>query len=196
MPSKRLCYRMIALAEILLSEGNVDEAYRVAKVALRGFVTFAERGHYYLDGLHMFLGAIELFTSQSCTEQPEVCHGLIRLYSRLLIMKHPEFHDWDYIEHAVLRSCVMHGVSGGPAAAAADLTRKVNSWKINPDNTYTGLKREDNPESLTDTEDEGLVQPMRTIPVRRPRPRVTDKLIKQRQSPTIAQWQAALNSNR
>ncbi len=199
---KRLAYRLIGLAEALLAQGSVDDAYAVARAALRGFVTLADDHSQELDGLNLFLSGIEYFTSEKCKESPAMRNSLIRLYGRLLNLKHAELHDWDHAEHAILRSCVLHGLSGGPASAHADLTRKAKAWRMNPDSSYvvtTGFDKTkstpvSSPEDYTDTEDEGVDEPSAASSKRKQlRFRgVTEKLIKQRQSPTIAEWLSSL----
>lgn len=201
-PTKKLSFRLIGLAEALLCEGNIDDAYAVARVALRGFVTLAEEHDSALEGLNLFLSGIEYFASEKCKESPAMRNSLIRLYGRLLNLKHAEIHDWDHAEHAILRSCVLHGLSGGPASAHADLTRKVKAWRMNPDSTYvvtTGFDKRKSaaastPDNTSDTEDEddGGDQGKKVkkqVTFRG----VTEKLIKQRQSPTIAEWLNSLS---
>ena len=216
LPPKKLAYRLIGLAEVLLSQGRVDEAYEIARVALKGFVSFAEDNTAPFDGLHIFLSAIEYFTSGACVESGSARNALIRLYGRLLHLKHAYMHDWDHVEHPILRSCVLHGVSGGAASALADLTRKSKLWRMNPDNSYvvtTGFVRPPTPETAMDNE-EGCMQDelgedesdsnespedvkdVQHIP-RKKQVRyrgVTERMIEQRKSPTIAEWMTRLPS--
>jgi len=192
--SKVLSYRLIGLAEVLLAEGRVDEAYGVARAALRGFVTLAEIQVAELDGLNLFLSAVEYFTSNKCKESPEMRSAVIRLYGRILNKKHAEIHDWDFAERAILRSCLLHGMSGGSAGAWADLQRKSKAWKMNPDSAYIAaaeMERSRGSSKIeSDTEDEGVMSSTEfSRTPRTPKARgKSEKHIRQRQSQTIAEW--------
>ena len=208
---KKFAARLIGLSEVLLAQGQEEEAFRVARAALRGFVTFAD-DHKRADyALHAFLTAIEVLTADLATKSQNMRNALIRLYGRLLHLKHAAIHDWDHVEHAILRSAVVHGLSGDPASALADLVRKSKLWRINPDESYvvtTGFDKSQPISSLTgnderssgddeesdysdsyqaETKCEGKKQLRRRG--------VTEKLIAQRQSPTIAEWIESLNSH-
>jgi hypothetical protein len=186
---KRSALQLIGLAEVLLARGRTEEAYAVAKAALRGFVTLAEDHKCNADGLNVFLSAIEYFASGKCKESMAMRNSLIRLYGRLLNLKHAEIHDWDFVEHPILRSCILHGLSGGPASAMADLNRKCRSWRMNPDSSYvvtTGIDRK------LDLDSDGAVSSIR--PKQTNFRGVTPKLIKQRKSETIAEWSEILSS--
>jgi hypothetical protein len=200
LPPKKLCVRLIKLAETLLSQGRTEEANAVARAALRGFVCFADNRSGPLEDLNVYLSAVEFFCSDACRESAAMRNSLIRLYGRLLHMKHAYLHDWDPVEHPILRSCVLHGIAGGPATAMADLGRKSKLWRMNPDDSYSvtvkgPTTKSDQDEDDSDTvEDESLPQYKyrRTFKVNRFRG-VTEKMIQQRQSPTISEWMQNLN---
>ena len=196
---KLLAYKLVGLAEVLLSQGNVEDAYRLARTALRGFVSSHESGATQTEELQMFLSGIEFFTSEACKESPAMRNSLIRLYGRLLHLKHAYMHDWDFAEHPILRSCVLHGLSGGNASALADLNRKSKLWRMNPDGGYvvtTGFDKS----TRNGSEDTELDEPAEPLPIKPLKPRkkqlrfrgVTEKLIRQRQSPVIAEWMQSL----
>ena len=199
---KTLCVKLIKLAETLLSQGRTEEANAVAKVALRGFVCFADQQAGPLDDLNVYLSAVEFFTSDACKESPAMRNSLIRLYGRLLHLKHAYLHDWDPVEHPILRSCVLHGIAGGPASALADLNRKSKLWRMNPDDTYSvtvkttaTAKSDEEGDSGEASQDESLPKySYRKTPKQTRYRGVTEKMIQQRQSPTISEWMTKLNS--
>ena len=199
---KKLAGRLIGLSEVLLAQGKEAEAFAVAKAALRGFVTFAEDHKTEDYALHVFLSAIELLTADLATKSLNMRNSLIRLYGRLLHLKHAAIHDWDHVEHAILRSGVVHGLSGGPASALADLGRKSKLWRINPDESYvvtTGFEKkphEDNDGDSESSEDRSSASEHEVYEGKKKQLRrrgVTQKQIAQRQSPTIADWIKSLS---
>lgn len=205
MHPKKLAGRLLGLSEVLLAQGKSEEALRVARAAFRGFVTFAEDHKTEDYALHAFLSGIEVLTADLATRSPEMRNSLVRLYGRLLHLKQASIHDWDHVEHAILRSGVVHGLSGGPASAFADLMRKSKLWRMNPDESYvvtTGFDKskqnkrsgesdseEGTPEDREESDDSSGYEGKKQLRRRG----VTEKLIKQRQSPTIAEWIQSLN---
>lgn len=206
MPPRKLSLKLIRLAEILLSEGKVEEANSVARVALRGFVTFADCQSGPAEGLNVYLSAVEYFASNMCRESKAVRNCLIRLYGRLLHLKHAYLHDWDHAEHPILRSCVIHGLSGGNASALADLTRKSKLWRMNPDRSYvatTGFQKMEDDETIEEevndcsgwsNEDSSECEYKHKKKQSRFRG-VTERMIEQRKSPTIAEWIKSLQKS-
>jgi len=128
---RRVAYQLIGLAEVLHSQGRIDEACRVAASALGGFLSLGEKSFTsHRDMIMIFIGALEYFTSDLCQENATVRNHLIRLYGKLLNTRFPNVRDWDSLEHPILRSCVLHAIAGGDAAGLADLQRKTKAWKI------------------------------------------------------------------
>lgn len=198
---KRMAQRLVGLAEVLCAQGNLDDAFRIIRVALRGFVTLADHHRSYDEGFHLFVSALEYFSSHQCPESAELRNSLIRLYGRFLTMKHAYLHDWDHIEHPILRSCLLHGLSGGAPSALADLKRKCESWRMNPDTNYvvtTGFPK-DGAQSQQSDSDSDAKQYIGMEIGRRRQMRyrgVTEKLIRQRQSPILRDWASILGSSR
>lgn len=137
-------FRLLGLSEVLESFGRSDEARRVARAGLRAYVSMGEDKVYRTQASNEnFLSAIEFFFSHAAVESVEVRNSLIRLYSRLLHTRSPEIVEWSSSEHAILRSCVLHALSGGSSSALADLQRKCRVWRYNMEipNRYVKRRR-------------------------------------------------------
>jgi len=209
---RRVSFSLIGLAEVLHSQGRIDEAIRVAVAAFRGFVSAGDRDFTsQRDILMVFLSALEFFTSKMCTESAQVRNQMIRVYGRILNTKFPGMIDWDGLEHPILRSCVLQHMGGGNASALADLDRKAKSWKITPpdgDVPPPTPRREDKPTRMSDFDysfkkrKEGQtgheLSPNRIKKTRKAvyKRQVTDRILEQRKSKTINEWLDKLKANR
>ena len=202
---RRVSFALIGLAEVLHSQGRIDESVDVATAAFLGFVSAGDRQFSaQRDILMVFLSALEFFTSDMCPESPQIRNQMIRVYGRILNTKFPGMIDWDGLEHPILRSCVLQHMAGGNASARADLDRKAKQWKISPDpdesmDTLTPRK-EQKPTRMADFEyTPSSAKKSRTSPplpidstkkTRKPvhRRRVTKRILEQRKSKTIHEW--------
>ena len=212
---RRLSFSFIGLAEVLHSQGRIDEAVRVATAGFAGFVSAGDRVFStQRDILMVFLSALEFFASDMCSESPQVRNQMIRVYGRILNTKFPGMIDWDGLEHPILRSCVLQHMGGGNASALADLDRKAKLWKITqPDNEdHTGPitpRKEQKPTRMADFEytpssakkrqNNQDIEPIDSVKKTRKsvhRRKVTQRILEQRKSKTINDWLEKLRSNR
>ena len=213
--SRRVSFSLVGLAEVLHSQGRLDEAVKVATAAFAGFVSAGDRVFStQRDILMIFLSALEFFTSEMCTESPQVRNQMIRVYGRILNTKFPDLIDWDGLEHPILRSCVLQHMGGGNASALADLDRKAKSWKISPpvddstpvpptprnekkrtrmaDFEYTPPSAKRSPTKLEEPLGDSIKKTRKPVHRRK----VTDRILEQRKSKTIHEWLAKLRANR
>ena len=200
---RRVSFSLIGLAEVLHSQGRIEESVRVAVAAFGGFVSAGERNFStQRDTLMIFLSALEFFTSNLCIESPQVRNQLIRVYGRILNTKFPGMIDWDGLEHPILRSCVLQHMGGGNASAFADLDRKAKSWKIDTESSLDyppptprsdkasresvfEYKKKIRPRETQKDDEKNNLQTTRKGYHRR---KVTDRILEQRRSKTINEW--------
>ena len=205
---RRVSFSLIGLAEVLHSQGRIDESVNVAVAAFGGFVSAGERMFStQRDTLMVFLSALEFFTSDLCVESPQIRNQLIRVYGRILNTKFPGMIDWDGLEHPLLRSCVLQHMGGGNANALADLDRKAKSWKISEVNMVGDkgiIENEEKPTRMADfnyvpkkPSNSSLPETSgRTTRKNVHKRRETDRIRQQRQSKTINEWLTKLRMNR
>jgi hypothetical protein len=128
---RQLAMRLVGLGEVLESAGQVDEGKRVVRAGLRGYTTVGEQGvEKSTESNEVFLTAIERYIGGLAVDSATVRNTLIRLYSRLLHATAPDCMQWSTVDHAILRCCVLHAISGGTQSALADLERKVRIWRF------------------------------------------------------------------
>jgi hypothetical protein len=205
---RRVSFSLVGLAEVLHSQGRIDEAIKVAVAAFGGFVSAGERMFStQRDTLMVFLSALEFFTSDLCVESPQIRNQLIRIYGRILNTKFPGMIDWDGLEHPLLRSCVLQHMGGGNASALADLDRKAKSWRIS-DTVNDAEAIVENDEKPTRMADFNYVPTKKRSSESAPptsskstrkkvhKRKETDRIRQQRKPKTINEWLTKLRINR
>lgn len=205
---RRVSFSLIGLAEVLHSQGRIDEAIKVAVAAFGGFVSAGERMFStQRDTLMVFLSALEFFTSDLCVESPQIRNQLIRIYGRILNTKFPGMIDWDGLEHPLLRSCVLQHMGGGNASALADLDRKAKSWRISDtvNDVEAIVENDEKPTRMADfnyvptrnrSSESAPPTPSKSTRKKVHKRKETDRIRQQRKSKTINEWLTKLRINR